>query len=434
MRWTTNERRRFLHQVAVLAGSLGSLRGLGADDAAENQTAGDLRPFADLLAAFSRDHDDVAMTLAVANGPRLVYAGAAGFADREQGLAAVPTSLFRIASLSKPITAVTLLRLVERGELALDERVVDRLALNGYSDPRWEQVTVLHLLQHTGGWDRGVSFDPMFRAVEIAEHLATAPPAGPWDVIHYMLEQPLDFDPGSGYAYSNFGYCLLGRVIEAVTGLDYAAAVQRELFGPLGIRDIRLGETLVTARGEVRYYANDEGTGPAVRGEIGREVPQPYGAWNLEAMDAHGGWIASAVELVRFSSALVDCDRCQLLSADLWNRMLATPSGAPGLEDNGAIKEVYYGCGWNVRRLGDGAKRNFWHQGSLPGTSTLLVCRHDGLSWAVLFNRRNDAEGKRLSSRIDPLMHVAANAVAEWPDHDLFPRYLQPAAAAGKIE
>jgi phage gp29-like protein len=65
-----------------------------------------------------------------------------------------------------------------------------------------------------------------------------------------------------------------------------------------------------------------------------------------------------------------------------------------------------------------------WHTGSLPGTSTLVVSRHDGRHWAILFNSRNDAENQRLSSLIDPLLHQAADAVGTWPAGDLFPRYL----------
>lgn len=400
--------------------------GASRGDADRPDESPDLRtkPFDDLLTSFVEETGAPGAALAVTRGPRLVYARGCGLADRERQRPVEPTSLFRIASLSKPITAVAILRFVEQGRLALEEPIVPRLGLTDYADPRWEQVTVQHLLQHTGGWDRDVSLDPMFRAVEIAEHLHTPPPAGPAEIIAYMLQQPLDFDPGSRYAYSNFGYCLLGRVIEAVSGLDYGEAVRQEVLAPLGIRAMRLGRTLRAAAGEVRYYAPEAGTAPAVRGDIGREVPHPYGAWNLEAMDAHGGWIASAVELVRFSSAVVDGRRSPLLSPAAWDQMLAPPDGPAGREADGSIKTVYYGCGWNVRRLEEG-RRNFWHQGALPGTSTLLVCRHDGLSWAVLFNQRLGPDGRRLASLIDPRLHQAAEAVSDWPDHDLFSRYLQ---------
>ena len=86
-------------------------------------------------------------------------------------------------------------------------------------DRRWREVTIHQLLQHTGGWDRDKSFDPMFHNNQICEELKIPSPALQKDIIRYMVRQPLDFNPGERYAYSNFGYCLLGRVIEKVTGM-----------------------------------------------------------------------------------------------------------------------------------------------------------------------------------------------------------------------
>src|SRR5690606_271118 len=132
-------------------------------------------------------------------------------------------------------------------------------------------------------------------------------PAGPAEVIRVMSGLPLDFDPGTKYAYSNYGYCLLGRVIEKLTGQAYDEYVRREILAPLGIQRMRLGKTRSDGRGpdEVKYY--DSRTGTSVFAEdLGKPVPQPYGAWYLEAMDAHGGWLASAVDLARFSVAFDD--------------------------------------------------------------------------------------------------------------------------------
>jgi N-acyl-D-amino-acid deacylase len=88
---------------------------------------------------------------------------------------------------------------------------------------------------------------------------------------------------------------------------------------------------------------------------------------------------------------------------------------------------VYYGLGWQVRDVGSG-KINTWHTGLLPGTSTILVRRHDGYSWAVLFNGTTDqGKGKppQPSSIIDPKMHHAIDSVKHWPNTDLFPTYLK---------
>ncbi len=148
-------------------------------------------------------------------------------------------------------------------------------------------------------------------------------------------------------------------------------------------------------------------------------VPWPYGGFCLESMDAHGGWIASAVDLARFAAALHDAEHSPLLNPKTIQTMYRPPDPPVSRNDDGSLKDHYYGCGWLVRPVGKDAKANYWHTGSLPGTYTLLVRRHDGVSWAILFNQRSD-DKKLPDSEIDPALHRAANAVTDWPKHDLF--------------
>jgi N-acyl-D-amino-acid deacylase len=121
-----------------------------------------------------------------------------------------------------------------------------------------------------------------------------------------MLGQRLDFDPGAKEAYSNFGYCLLGRVIEQVTGKPYGEAVQNLVLRPAGIARMKIGRTRLAERlpGEVRYYTPDDERARSVFPDVKKPVPWPYGGFYIEAMDAHGAWVASAVDLVRFTAAL----------------------------------------------------------------------------------------------------------------------------------
>jgi CubicO group peptidase (beta-lactamase class C family) len=375
-----------------------------------------MRPFDELMTSFLAEHQLPGAALAVGRGGRVVYQRGFGYADAETQRVVQPADLFRIASLSKPITAVAILQLVERGKLSLDDEAFGLLGHEKTRDPRMQRITVRQLLQHTGGFDREASFDPMFRSVEIAAALGRQAPATSRDVIESMLDRPLDFDPGERYAYSNFGYCVLGRIVEKVTGRDYDAHVAREVFRPLGIRGACIGRTRLEGRrrNEVRYRA--EGFGKSVfAADLGDPLPRPYGAWHLEAMDAHGGWIASAPDLVRFASDLDDPARSKLLSAASIETMFARPAGRAGLDDEGRPKVPHYGCGWMVRPAGQGG-RNTWHTGSLDGTSTLLVRRHDGLTWAVLFNTRDTPAGERVSAAIDPLLHAAADAIRAWPE------------------
>src|SRR5262249_259290 len=152
---------------------------------------------------------------------------------------------------------------------------------------------------------RSKSFDPMFRPGLIAKAVGVPEPAGPEAVIRYMLGQPLDFDPGTRFAYSNFGYCVLGRLIERASGMPYEQYVKRNVLAPLVITGMRLGASLANRRapGEVRYYTPSDRLVRSVFPSGLEFVRAPYGSFNLEAMDAHGGWLASVVDLARFAAA-----------------------------------------------------------------------------------------------------------------------------------
>lgn len=153
----------------------------------------------------------------------------------------------------------------------------------------------------------------------------------------------------------------------------------------------------------------------------GTTVPYPYGGWNLENMDSHGGWLASAIDLVRFAASFDDPATCPILNSASITTMFGLPENIPPASY--IPGDMYYGCGWMVRDWG-GGNRNTWHDGSLDGTYTLLVRRgSDKTNWCVLFNQRDDASGLAYTD-IDGLLHTAANAVTTWPTHDLFPEYL----------
>jgi N-acyl-D-amino-acid deacylase len=313
------------------------------------------------------------------------------------------------------------MQLVEQKKIELQSPVHGLLRLPEPSDARWKQVTVLNLLQHTGGWDREKSFDPMFLPLVIARDLQVPPPAGPEAIIRYMVKHPLDFDPGSRYAYSNFGFCLLGRVIERISGVPYEKFVQQNVLRPLGISRMQIGRSLAAqhAADEATYYDAHNQMVPAVVGKIGELVAVPYGGFFLEALDSHGGWIASATDLLRFAAAFDSPANCKILQPESITAMFARPEGATGRDAGGRRKRNYYACGWDVWNFGRGGLTTC-HSGLLSGSSTLLVRRRDGISWAALFNTDRGADGKTLTDSIDAALHQAANAVKNWPSIDLF--------------
>jgi N-acyl-D-amino-acid deacylase len=393
----------------------------------------DLEGFDRLMTSFVRERKIPGAALAVARGRKVVYSRGFGHADVDTREPVQPEALFRIASVSKPITAVTVLRLAEQGRVRLADKVRDFVKLDPHLEPgatydrRWDDITLLHLLQHTGGWDRERSFDPIDIIWKIAKSLGIEPPILPEHIVRYMLGKPLDFDPGQRHAYSNLGYLLLGRVIEAATGEPYESHVRKTVLEPLGIRTMRLGRARLELRaaGEVKYYDSKKRTGPALTGQlIGEPVAFPYGAANFEGYEAHGGWIGSAVDLVRFAAAFDDPAHCPLLNAASIRTMWQRPEGAAGFDADGKPRDTFYGCGWKVRPVlratgrGSGEKTdllNAWHSGLIFGSSALLVRRWDHLTWAVLFNTDRDSGGQVPAAAIDPLLHPAADAVKVWP-------------------
>ncbi|GAA4127994.1 serine hydrolase domain-containing protein [Actinomadura keratinilytica] len=355
--------------------------------------------------------------LAVMRNGRLLHARGYTWSD-DPALTVQPTSLFRLASLSKPITATAVMTLVQAGRLSLSTPVTDLLTLTpppGRSlDPRLGRVTVRRLLQHLGGWDRNISGDPTYKDRAIAQLLNVPLPITREHMVRYGAGLPLDHDPGTAYAYSNYGYLLLGQIIEEVSGMGYADYVQRHVLEPVGITRMRPGKTMRADRapGEVPYFS--QRTGPSVFDAAGTTVPAPYGTFNVENRTAMGGWLASAVDYVRFTTIL-DGGTSVLNDSSIAS-IFAKPE--TGLNSGGS----YYGFGWFVRDVTGG--RNTWHDGAYDGTSTIVTRRYDGVTWALLFDQRDDPSGLTYTySDFSAPLHTVANNLKTWPTKDLFGDY-----------
>lgn len=381
--------------------------------------------FDDTIPALMRQHGIPGGAVAVVRDGKLVYARGFGYADVERGTPVQPDALFRIASVSKPITAVAVMTLVEEGRLSLDDRVAPFIAHlapapGATVDPRWDAITIRHLLNHTGGWDRDRpdGFDPMFRPAIAAAAVGAPAPASAETIIRYMKGLPLDFDPGARHAYSNFGYAILGRVIEQVSGMPYEAYVRARVLQRVGAARTRQGRTRLgdAHAEEVRYYLPGEPglgmTAPRVSSVFPGEgtVPVAYGGFYLESGDASGGWVSSTVDLLRFMTGVDGrADRPDILGA----ATVATMTGSgPTVCASGAC---YYGAGWLVRPAQGDA--NWWHGGSLPGTTSLLVRSYHGFSWVALFNARVEPA---FSIQLDVALWGALGKVTAFPTHDLF--------------
>ena len=313
-------------------------------------------------AKLSEDFKLPGLSVAMARHGKMVFEQAFGWADRDAREKLTPQHRFRIASISKPITSVTLFTLIEAGRLRLDDTVFGARGVLGtmYGSPPYtphiEDIRMVHLMTHTcGGWTND-GRDPMFRHPEM-DHA---------QLIRWTLaNQPLVNPPGEKYAYSNFGYCVLGRVIEKLTGQPYPRYVQDKVLSQCGIRDMQIaGNTLADrASGEVVYYQPDE---------------SPYDM-NVRRMDSHGGWIATAADLVHFAEHMDGILKPGSL------REMTT----------GTAANAGYAKGWAVNKV-----PNWWHTGSLPGTATLMVRTASGFCWAALANTRS----KDLPAAMDRMM------------------------------
>jgi CubicO group peptidase (beta-lactamase class C family) len=361
--------------------------------------------------------------IGVVKDGRLIFVRGYGFADKEKGEAVQPNSLFRIASVTKPFTAVAILKLVEDGKLNLDAKVLpllDHLTPQPGTTPdsRLNDITIRQLLQHSGGWDLNKSFDPMFYPGRAAQALGVPSPGDAATIVRYMKGQPLQFDPGTQYVYSNLGYNILGRIIEKVSGQSYGDFVTDRILKPAGITQMRLARSRIEDRapGEVRYY--DYPGAPLEQSVFpdGGTVPGPYGGYYIEAMDAHGGWIASPIDVLRFANAVDGRNRQpSILQSATINQMIARPAGqyAQG-------KASFYALGWQVRPSGSDA--NWWHTGSLRGTTSIVVRAANGLTWFAVFNSRSK-DFDALNTDVDNALWRAVNEVKEWPSHNLFGQF-----------
>ncbi len=361
-------------------------------------------------------------SLAVARDGRLAYAQAFGFADLAKTRNATPRHSFRIASSSKPVTAVAVMQLVEQRRLSLDDHPFVMLAALGppagaTMDARLHGITVRHLLEHSGGFD-STKIDPQFDLLRVAAAAFGRPaPASPADLVGYVMGQPLAFDPGTKYLYSNYGYNVLGRVIEHVTGLPYEAAVMQSTLRPAGAAHMALGRTKPADRlaDEVEYW--DDPTAPpgySVWPDDPLPRPASYGSFSMEAIDAHGGWVARPVDLTRLLDAVGGTSGTQLLQPATLQAMLARPD-LP--QYRGA--DQYYALGWSVAP----GRIVMTHNGALTwGTSSCIGRLAGGITFALCCNRLPTDLHSYVASMPDATAKAIAS-VTDWPAEDLYPRY-----------
>jgi CubicO group peptidase (beta-lactamase class C family) len=317
------------------------------------------------------------LSLAVARNGSLHGVRCLGYANRITREIVTPDCRFRLASVSKPITSSAIHWFVERGDIALTDKVFGQGTILGtvYGTQPYSlwlrAITVQHLLEHSaGGWINDGN-DPMFQQPAMSQSA----------LISWTLDnQPLTAAPGTQFGYSNFGYCLLGRIIEKVSGQSYRDFVQQTLLNPSGA-----GQTVLAGKSaaerllpEVMYF--------------GYRLAAPY-ELPVDRMDAHGGWVGSPSDVLRF---LFGVDGFAA-PADLLQPATVTAMTAPSAVNPGSPTMPGYGRGWAVNSAGTA-----WHDGTLPGSQAILVRVGDQREWCAACN--TGRPNTQLGPELDNLM------------------------------
>lgn len=405
---------------SVLMGGVAIAAGITAPVGAGLPVAGvpvpDLEIFDNVMHAYMPFHGINAGVLAVSKDGVVVY-------QRGFGTGIPENTPMRLASVEKPITAAAVRKLIAAGVLNWSDPVFDldecpggllsHVPWDGLADERLCDITLQDLVNHVGGWDRDTAAigDPQFYTLQMAQEMGIAPPAGRDDIIRYMLSQPLQFDPGTNgctdgngnpfYCYSNFGYMVLGRIVEEYSGAGLVGFVHANVLTPqmwVPNQEVMFGRT---------FDANQSPREPTyqctscnctnVFDPDGSGVPCPYGNWHQEAFLGHGNLVASAAPL------LVYMDQYQVAV-----QMAAGTPLPPGDFGGGVFN------------------------GALQGTSTTMWQRDDGINIAVLFTHWGGTEhGQAVAGLISDIIDTQN---FDWPTMAVDGFWIDFNASPGGVE
>ena len=348
------------------------------------------------------------VSLSIMRNDSLLYSRGYGRADGARPM--TPGTLLRMASVSKLLTAVGIMKLQEKGKLVLDTPVFGPFGiLTEYdkyiSDDNYYLITVEHLLRHQAGFTQKGG-DPMFSTLSMMREIGISKAPTQEQLTRHLLRRPLAYLPGTAQEYSNFGYLLLSMIIEKLTGESYEAWMKREVLEPAGCRDFHIGGNFYENRfpGETRYYMHKEAK-PSASYDGRGQVERCYGGNDIRGLSGAGAWIGSTPELAR---------------------LVASIDGIPDLPDQISSFSVYqmtqrlsdeiYSLGWV-----DCTDEGEWTRtGSFSGTSALVKVYPDGESW-ILITNTSTWKGSRFSRDTGALCkNLRTRFSKQLPERNLF--------------
>jgi CubicO group peptidase (beta-lactamase class C family) len=345
--------------------------------------ANDSSEFAELegldkkIRSYMRRWEIKGASLAITRNDSLLYAKGYGWADEELGIEMEPSHIMRMASVSKLITAAGIMVLQDKGMLSIKDTVFGPSGiLQGtqldslIKDKNCHKITVEHLLRHQAGFYR----DPLFSSRDIMHlmQLDHAPEAD--DYFRFVLPKRLRFQPGEWQRYSNFGYLLLSRIIEEVSGKSYEDFIKEDVLRPAGVYDMHIAGIYYDDKreNEVRYYTH-EGDGKFIEeyNNSGRIVERCYGGNNIPMLSGAGAWCGSPAELARLVASIDGRNEVpDIISKEAVEQM------------TGYYDKDTFSLGWNDTHPAKGWSRT----GTLSGTTALVKYFPDGECWILITN------------------------------------------------
>jgi CubicO group peptidase (beta-lactamase class C family) len=304
------------------------------------------------------------------------------------------------------------LKLVEQGKLGLDDKVSDILKdvkppRGARVDPRLADITIRQCLNHSGGWDRGATGDPINWEPQICRAYGVPAPLSPRQFLEFMLTQPLQFNPGTEQKYSNVGYVSLGEVITKVSGQPYERFIAQSILKPMGI-----------TRAGLHGFDGKYVLGEAVRCLAGTLIALP--AMLLPMINAAGGWSASVVDMARFMTNLDGSRGEPVLSEKMRQVMLEPPTPPLKPRENG----TWFGLGWDSVIVKD-KTFTYYKEGSYQGIRTYMKHFPSGVNWVLLYNASMefDPRDTQLATRAVDEAHQLVEGIGKHPDVDLFKEF-----------
>ncbi len=308
----------------------------------------------DATLAYMREAGVVGCAVAIAEKGKLVFSSGFGFADLENPAEARPQTLFRLASISKPITAVAVMRLVERGQVDLKADI--RTYVPEFPD-KGHKISVEQVLNHTSG----------IRHYKGDEFASTKRYESVSDSLKIFQDDPLLHPPGESYTYTTYGYTLLARLIENVSGKSFPDFLNEEVFVRANMYASKIDDATAIIPNRAKGYR----AGPDNKAINSSFADTSY-KW------AGGGMLSTAPDMARFGVSLLNGT---LLKRDSVARMWTTSS----LPD---ARITRYGLGFHVNQLE--GRRMISHTGSQQGAQTaMLIFPDHDVVIVVLTNYEN---------------------------------------------